>query len=560
MSQVSIKEELTKIISDLNAFLTIIETFPNWVTNPYIKTLADWLMKGGSFQFSFDVLQLIYSLLPSDINWEEYIIETVSKLYLDGKFIDEMEEVARLAIIAAIEVIIPCNADPIIPDDYIASGNTKPFNGRGIDLPLSTIDPLGFLRKSPTSTFGGLFYFDIPKISGTSSNNKLLLNEIYKSRDFNAFLYYVINRANDFTDTKKITWDDRYSPNEEFIADPVYGDTKKEKNPIAIFSYHDGNNLDEGVINVRFTDNYFQQTEPFESGVKFNKSQLRWNWDYIHSIKLFDTKVLIARLIESINTNLGVGISMDNSIIDTLFMRNLLKSIIQKVVSSETDTVDDCFFSFSNDDYNFLLEKTELIRQGLMENTGNELENILYNIDNISDSANLNKNISSFNDMFTEFSKIYSKNNKTGSVTVSILLSSLLEEIALPWLEALLGPKVMILLSINQIYSLKDRKMPDNIMFEFIKKIINVLVKLLKTIFERIVLTILETIKEEIKQIVTKIIELRLLEQLRDIKMILERLYNLLKKFKPIEIGITDVRYAEIEKQMKEQNNQLSTC
>lgn len=94
----------------------------------------------------------------------------------------------------------------------------------------------------------------------------------------------------------------------------------------------------------------------------YRRTLIQFNWDYLMSIQLFDTKTVAHRLIDSI-------VSLASIDLDLTYQQRLVKEeirgMVKKVVSTDDIAVSDCFFSFSNDQYNAMLEKTELAKAGM---------------------------------------------------------------------------------------------------------------------------------------------------------------------------------------------------
>lgn len=86
-----------------------------------------------------------------------------------------------------------------------------------------------------------------------------------------------------------------------------------------------------------------------------------WNTDLIMSIKLFDEKVVAAQLIEALTK--CISLSADFTISAQMqFIQEQIRDLTTKIIETDEGTVSDCFFSFSNDSYNNMLNEVELNR------------------------------------------------------------------------------------------------------------------------------------------------------------------------------------------------------
>lgn len=131
--------------------------------------------------------------------------------------LDAFEEVAKALLLMNIQNMFTCSLNPFIPDKVMKdpTGNIKDFmDGEGIRIPLQAIDMYNVLSQSPISnnvktgtgkkrtrdTLGSMLYFD----------NDYTPNEMWKSTDLNAFLWYTINRGTNSKDgERKQIWDNR---------------------------------------------------------------------------------------------------------------------------------------------------------------------------------------------------------------------------------------------------------------------------------------------------------------------------------------------------------------
>lgn len=92
--------------------------------------------------------------------------------------------------------------------------------------------------------------------------------------------------------------------------------------------------------------------------------------------KLFDEKVVTAQLIElltdcfNVNVNINSNLNMPSLSLETQLMQEQIKQMVSRIIESDDQFVNDCFFTFTNDEYNDMLQKTEMERIGLHTNDG----------------------------------------------------------------------------------------------------------------------------------------------------------------------------------------------
>ena len=81
----------------------------------------------------------------------------------------------------------------------------------------------------------------------------------------------------------------------------------------------------------------------------YQKTLIEFNTDYVNSLRLFDSKVVAARLIDSLTGLLSIDLDLSYK---QLLIRNEINKMVSAVIESDDAVVNDCFFSFSNNDYN----------------------------------------------------------------------------------------------------------------------------------------------------------------------------------------------------------------
>jgi hypothetical protein len=103
-----------------------------------------------------------------------------------GSWIAYAEEVVKTAIEANIMNVLNCSTNPIISNKLLDSyytGDKIERGGEGITLDVSEIDFTGVLNRNPFYENDSKFYFDVEEYNAS---------DIWKSKDFNAFLWYII--------------------------------------------------------------------------------------------------------------------------------------------------------------------------------------------------------------------------------------------------------------------------------------------------------------------------------------------------------------------------------
>ena len=202
----NIYDKTKDMIGNIGALQTLAEKFP-------MKLIS---FDNINFSSSFDVLGILFKILKID---REELIEVVTDA-LDGDgegggntgFIANAEEIIKIALETNIINILNCTTNPIISNEYMdeyTTTNTIKKNGTGIIINLDEIDFTGTLKRNPCEEVNSKFFFDV---SGYT------VNDVYKSQDFNAYLWWVVNKGT--AEHSGSTWDDRYRAS-------IYGKKRK---------------------------------------------------------------------------------------------------------------------------------------------------------------------------------------------------------------------------------------------------------------------------------------------------------------------------------------------
>ena len=190
----------------------------------------------------------------------------------------------------------------------------------------------------------------------------------------------------------------------------------------------------------------------------YGKTLIEFNIDYIWSLKLFEAKSLTARLLDCLTGMLTIDLNLS-------YKQQLVKNEVTKMVKmiSESDdiVVSDCFFTFSNDDYDTMSRQAELRKAGLLTFNGDELsavkintEDILSSLNEINSNASEEKIQSVIEGSLMEISKQltntnYEMNDKVNFGIQMNFIENILNNLAYTLVMSVLSPKVYLLLLIN---------------------------------------------------------------------------------------------------------------
>lgn len=284
-----------------------------------------------------------------------------------------------------------------------------------------------------------------------------------------------------------------------------------------------------------------------------------FNYDFIMGMRFFDATVITAKLIEALtNIRLGVDVKF-NSITSDYQMR--ISKIVKEILESKGYESTDCFYSFSNDEFEMLQEDSELKRSQLysFQDEGNRAIKVqnddVYSILNdFNSQATLEENINVINRAI---------NNASVSITNEVMpedktsleldfITKAIEMLASIFVESLLSPKVLMILVINQ------KMMGEKIENEFsIEKVLqtytDTIIALVNEIVEMVLTKILTFVLDKVKMLLDAAVEILVLEQveyyMRLMRQMIENCAFKSPKSKLLNSTLDAVDYADIDVQ-----------
>lgn len=440
------------MINSIGAIQTLVENFP----------MSLFSFRDIKLGCSFDLLSIIFKILGVE---REELIKMVTDALTgsmkhdeDGTgFIAQAEEIVKMALEANIINVLNCATNPIISNDLLdnyVNLNTE-YGGEGIVLDVSEINFTGVLNQNPYSETGSKFYFDLEDDDGQPYS----VQNLYKSKDFNAFLWYIINKSDPSNNANgELIWDNRYRA-------AIYGKGNGEKKEIIKCTYLDEDYPMMDKIRVQLCGarnkqpaNYFKTRKlSKKNGGEWalNKTIFEFNHEFLSSIKLYDPKVIVAEIVQYLlgegNVTINLGLSVNEQIIE-----GKIQQIIKKIIEADDTVINDCYFSFSNDEYNEMLEKAELNRYNKLSANGEYIStnptNVLSNLDGITNNSKLIDDKTIIENTLEELMVTPAKD---GEVTVSYGIAydwqfELMRMLVYPFVRPLFTPKVIFLLLVNK--------------------------------------------------------------------------------------------------------------
>ena len=359
-----LKQQQSDVFGQLAAVNTLLERYPVLTTTD--PMLTNFSMN-TSIGFLLSLIEVLAGLTQADmINWICRLLGDE-----DGGILVPIEYAIKGILMANIKGMFTCSFDPILPDNLMKYAIQS-------DTP----------RQDP------------------SEDPHYIPNELYKSRDFNAFLWYVINKGNigSPSDLQKNTWDNRNKvykkyENSETIKKnffktvdsnyaskpkiPIYANETpsqnekpvldKEQYIICQYAEKGSNQAYSNVLNVWLNADRYYRTRKIKVPKKdspgefeilaVNKTAYEFNYDYIYSLKLFDTKTLVANIMNSL---LGLGSSFSVSFsFEQKQVQKKVEEMVEKIMmEDDTQVAEDCFYKFDNTTYQQMIDEVTNSYQG----------------------------------------------------------------------------------------------------------------------------------------------------------------------------------------------------
>lgn len=254
---------------------------------------------------------------------------------------------------------------------------------------------------------------------------------------------------------------------------------------------------------AEYRDSLEKATYPdLEDNYYHGKTLMKFNTDLVMSMDIFDTKVLVAQILENLTGNISISLDLNYS--RRVIQEEVLK-MVTNVIESDDTAISDCFFSFSNDDYDAMLRKTDLERAGVYSNGGSPMSNaridtesLLAMLNDVNPDSSEEEQISVYTRLFNNVAESISTTEGSVSDKFSLslklnILEELLTQLATAICLSIISPKLYIVIAINLKimgrsvnFSLKD----------FIQMYRQMLVDLIRTVRDEILKFFIKHIRE----------------------------------------------------------------
>ena len=417
-----------------------------------------------------------------------------------------------------------------------------------------------------------------------------------KTYDLNSFIWYIMNYGSVVPqfEYNKMMWDSRLSAREVgFVRDDAASwnewynsktdeddefdsvingeDTSEALFPILQFEKGPGDSVTLKFPaqkwykpNAKDTDSSFVY-----NGIRLNKTLYEFNWEYLQNIKIFNPKTLLFTMFNrlmngSLATAAGVTISLERRVI-----LQKLSTAIKRYIEAVDTQIDDCYFTFSNDEYDAMLAQGLISSYDAVQTGGETNPAMQYNADQymaMIDSAAASASKSGTTSLIIRtITEVSSDKPTEPTIDYGIIFGydagiwkAIVEAIVMALVEAIFTPQVMLLVMINFI--IMGVVKPEDVFGvdngAFMNLLVNKTFTLVKSLVgfvkDKIAEILLELFYEKVLPMVTTYKALLMLEKLRRWMAILAGAIACLPKWigffkkKRIKTQINDVDYADI--------------
>lgn len=285
----------------------------------------------------------------------------------------------------------------------------------------------------------------------------------------------------------------------------------------------------------------------------YRRTLVEFNTDYVMSLKLFDSKVVTAQLLDSLIGLLNIDLNLTYK---QMLIKNEVKKMVQMIVETDDTVVSDCFFTFTNDDYNAMLEKAELNRAKLFsingeQNTTTTIDpkEILQSLNELNDSAIQSGDTTVIEHALTEISGNITTMDAMEGDAINFgarmnFIENLMNNLAYVITSAVLSPKVYLLILINLEILGKD----TNFNLEgFIGQFKQLIASLIRTIRDQLIKYLVDELMKILGNIATEITVKIGIEQAQYYYRLMKKIIDRFKrKGTTLDFTIDRVEHADI--------------
>lgn len=248
-----------------------------------------------------------------------------------------------------------------------------------------------------------------------------------------------------------------------------------------------------------------------------------FNYDYIMGMKLFDAKTVCNKVLKSATNskytaNFSLTLNKQRNKRNYAFEsgKQRVTEIVRKILESDEEEYNDCFYSFSNEEYDELLRKTAELKYNqspYTEGYGNGQVIDLSSAEKILADYPTNGTLQEQKETISlaieaacasiENSMPAEYQGKKSSVRINFL-TNVLQQLSLCLVDCIMSPKILMLLEINDLLMREDDGAPITVE-QLMAMAKNIITSLIKELRDLIMQKILDYIVEFLTPIILEI-------------------------------------------------------
>lgn len=252
-----------------------------------------------------------------------------------------------------------------------------------------------------------------------------------------------------------------------------------------------------------------------------------FNYDFIMGMRLFDAKELTGAILNTLlGARLGVNLALNTQQIEG---EEMIREIVKSIIETDDGSINDCYFTFSNDRYDKLLQRSEDKRYHQQRfgtatyNTSRDsVEELAQLLDEYDADATLHEQQDLLGRVITQAAVAVS-NGTEPQVKYSLEYSFLFDfisELTTQIVNAVLSPKILFLFAVNK--EMLGSPLHKQTMKELLMSMRKLIITLVQQIAEMVMNEILKLIIKEFLPLVEFVSSMTLQETLNNYKRIIE--------------------------------------
>lgn len=296
-----------------------------------------------------------------------------------------------------------------------------------------------------------------------------------------------------------------------------------------------------------------------EQNYYYKRTLMEFDTDYVMSLKLFDSKTLTVQLIDAMTGCLSVDLHLSA---EQLLVKYETERMVKQIVETDETVINDCFFTFGNEEYDKMLQKAQQIHEGIystsnQDSTGVNIDatSLMNELNGINGNQENNQTI--IEGTLTELSKTLSDTNyQQGKVNFSAqvnFIENLMNNLAFVITASVISPRLYLLLGINLKLLGESTTLSINDFMEKYKQLlVNIIREIRDQLIQYLVNELMKVLSDLAKQVAVKLT----VEQMKYYRRLLKKLMDCFRRNRStIDFNIDNVDYADIYTQEEESVN-----